>query len=87
MRPRKTLPNRQDEIKKAKESKEYFKKLVNFGSNDLVILKCGKFDKYGRLLTTVYKSEDIDEIKNLESINDEMINSSNGTPYFGGKKK
>ena len=43
-----------DEIKKnAIESRDYFRSLV-CNENQLVYLKCGDFDKYGRLLGEIY---------------------------------
>tara|TARA_B100001027_G_C16208199_1_gene303855 strand:- start:133 stop:573 length:441 start_codon:yes stop_codon:yes gene_type:complete len=81
MRPSKKLPNR-DEIKqKAILSRDFLKSLI-FNNEQLVYLKCGKFDKYGRLLGDIYINED-DE----ESVNSLMIKTGHGYEYHGGTKK
>tara|TARA_X000000950_G_C13824786_1_gene623525 strand:- start:207 stop:659 length:453 start_codon:yes stop_codon:yes gene_type:complete len=82
MRPSKSLPNR-DEIKeKAKASKEYLKSLICKDDQQLVFLKCGEFDKYGRLLGTIYVNQ-TDE----KSVNDLMIENGYAYEYHGGTKK
>ena len=81
MRPSKKLPNR-DEIKqKAIQSRDFLKSLI-FNNEQLVYLKCGKFDKYGRLLGDIYINEN-DE----ESVNSVMIKTGHGYEYHGGTKK
>tara|TARA_B100000886_G_scaffold330008_1_gene279987 strand:- start:517 stop:957 length:441 start_codon:yes stop_codon:yes gene_type:complete len=81
MRPSKKLPNR-DEIKqKAIQSRDFLKSLI-FNNEQLVYLKCGKFDKYGRLLGEIYINEN-DE----ESVNSVMIKTGHGYEYHGGTKK
>ena len=82
MRPSKSLPNR-DEIKaKAKESKEYLKSLISNSDEQLVYLKCGGFDKYGRLLGEIYVNQD-----DTESVNNIMIKDGYAYEYHGGTKK
>jgi endonuclease YncB( thermonuclease family) len=49
--------------------------------DSLLRVQCGRFDKYGRLLVTLY--DDFDDV----SINQKMIEKSMGYAYFGGKKK
>ncbi len=51
--------------------------------NCCVWLKCGVFDKYGRLLGTLYHLEDR-EMKT--SFNDIMVNEKLAYPYYGDKK-
>lgn len=95
MKPLKTVKDR-DIIKiKANEAKN---KLISFLSNNnnitqnnkLLLIKAGKFDKYGRLLITVYNnSDDNVEIKEFtfeESVNHLMIQEGFGYAYDGGKK-
>ena len=48
-------------------------------NNKIIDLHCGKFDKYGRLLGTVY-------LKNL-NINQWMIDNNYGYEYDGGTKQ
>jgi len=47
--------------------------------NKLVNIKCGKFDKYGRLLIEIYLQE--------ESINQWLIDNKYAFEYDGGTKK
>ena len=55
---------------------------INFckTDDDLVILKCHEFDKYGRILVEVYGKDKI------TSINKKMIDGGYGYPYNGGTK-
>jgi endonuclease YncB( thermonuclease family) len=80
IRPRLNVENREEVIEKAKEARDYFKNLVK---NKLVNLKCGKFDKYGRLLADIY----IGENENRLWINKDMIDKKFGYVYNGGTKK
>ena len=82
MRPSKSLPNR-DEIKaKAKEAKAYLKSLICNSDEQLVYLKCGEFDKYGRLLGEIYVNQN-----DQESVNQLMIKDGYAYEYHGGTKK
>jgi endonuclease YncB( thermonuclease family) len=81
MRPSKKLPNRDDIKQKAILSRDFLKSLI-FNNEQLVYLKCGKFDKYGRLLGDIYINED-DE----EPVNNLMIKTGHGYEYHGGTKK
>lgn len=81
MRPSKKLPNR-DEIKqKAIKSRDFLKSLI-CNKDQLVYIKCGEFDKYGRLLGEIYINEN-DE----DSVNSLMIKTGHGYEYHGGTKK
>ena len=51
-------------------------------TNQLVYIKCGEFDKYGRLLGTLFINKE-DE----KSINQLMIDEGYGYEYDGGTKK
>lgn len=75
MRPPKNDPNRGQIITKAKEAKEA---LINKIDNNPVLIKCGPFDKYGRLLGDVFVNGD--------HINAWMVANGFGYPYDGGKK-
>ena len=50
--------------------------------NKVIEVHCGDFDKYGRVLGTIYVNES-DE----QSINDLMIANGHGYAYDGGTKK
>lgn len=65
------------EKKVANEAKEYLEKRI---LNKIIFAECGKWDKFGRLLVTLYDS-------NTEmSLNSLMIKENYGYRY-GGKKK
>ena len=82
MRPSRNLENRDEIKKKALEAKNFLKSLVANSSEQLVYLKCGGFDKYGRLLGELYVNLD-DE----KSVNQQMIDNNYGYVYHGGTKK
>lgn len=54
-------------------------KLRNKILNKVVKMKCGSFDKYGRLLVEIIYDED--------NINKWLIENSYAFPYYGGKKQ
>ena len=82
MRPSKKLENRDEIKKKALESKNYLKSLVCNSNEKLVYLKCGGFDKYGRLLGELYVN-----LEDEKSVNQQMIDNGHGYEYHGGTKK
>ena len=79
MKPRLNITNRDDEIKKAKEAKEY---LSNIVLNKIVTFESMGYDKYGRLLGKLYLPKLFDRIE----INELMIKEGHGYPYYGGTK-
>lgn len=81
MRPSTKIVDRDAIKKKAIEAKIYLKEMI-MNDGQLIYLKCGKFDKYGRLLGTLYINETDDM-----SINDVMIKTNHGYEYHGGKRK
>ena len=66
--------------------------------NKMVVVECGEFDKYGRLLGKIFLKTDYDEkqiggnggastnIENLLSINQWLIDNKYAFSYDGGKK-
>ena len=81
MRPPRSQANRDEEIKAAKAAKAFLiSKIMN--DNQLVYIKCGKFDKYGRLLGEIYINKN-----DKKSINQIMIDEGHGYAYEGGTKK
>lgn len=76
MNPPLDSKNREREKKAAQTCKEELEKHV---LNKIVKLRCGKWDKYGRLLGTLY----VDNI----NINNYMIHKGFGYVYSGGTKK
>jgi endonuclease YncB( thermonuclease family) len=67
------------EKEKAVKSKEY---LANKILNKIIIVDCGGFDKYGRLLATIYPQDNENK-----SLNDEMIECGHAKAYDGGTKE
>ena len=81
MRPPRSQENREEEIEAAYAARDFLRgKVMN--QDQLVYIKCGEFDKYGRLLGTLYLEEN-DEV----SVNDLMIENGHGYAYDGGTKK
>ena len=81
LRPSKSKENRDEEIASAKRARDYLSKLV-MNEAQLVYIKCGEFDKYGRLLGTLFLNE-----KDTKSVNQIMIDNGHGYKYDGGTKK
>ena len=81
MRPPRSQENRDEEIKAAYLARDFLKSKV-MNEEQLVYIKCGEFDKYGRLLGTLFLEEN-DEV----SVNDLMIENGHGYAYDGGTKK
>ena len=78
IKPRLTHPTRDREIANAKAAKERFTQLVTTQSK-LVQIRCGAFDKYGRVLVTI--------IANGLNVNEAMIREGHGYEYHGGTKR
>lgn len=77
IKPLLSVKDRDLEIENAKKAKIYLTSLVE---NKILKARCGKFDKYGRLLVDFY-----DPWNNMH-INKNMIENGHGIPYFGGTK-
>lgn len=80
MKPSLSNPNREKEKSLALIAKKRFIDLLNANSSGLILVECHGFDKYGRILVTVYN--EIDKM----SINDIMIAEGYGKTYDGGTK-
>ena len=81
MRPSRNKIGREKEIEAAKKARDYLISLVK-NENQLVYIKCGEFDKYGRLLGKLYINKD-----DNKSVNDLMIENKHAYSYDGGTKK
>ena len=67
-----------DTIKQlAIDSRDFLKSVIQ-NNDQLVYIKCGGFDKYGRLLGTIYINQN-DKV----SVNQLMIDNHKGIPYDG----
>jgi endonuclease YncB( thermonuclease family) len=82
MRPSRSKPNRDEEIKAAKAAKVFLMSQIMNQPEQLVFIKCNKFDKYGRLLAELYINQN-DE----KSVNQLMIDNNHGYAYHGGTKR
>lgn len=97
MKPSLKDPKRDEKKKRAQEAKERLWFLCT-NSNDfllnhstLIKIKCGEFDKYGRLLIIAFNEqtnfEQLDDKSQFDlSINAQMINEGHGYIYEGGTK-
>ena len=87
MKPRLNIKNRVNIINKAVAARDYLKSLIE---NKIVDIQLSGFDKYGRVLSTVYIIDpDSNKImcKNKLNINDLMVRNGYGYSYMGGTKK
>lgn len=92
MKPLLKDPLRDEKKKKALDARKRLWALCTKCDEDtkihkhLIKVRCGQFDKYGRLLITAW-----DETENSEnfilSINQKMIDEGHGYSYFGGTKE
>jgi len=82
MKPPRSKPNRENEIAAARAAKAALERRVR---DRLVTVACGPFDKYGRILVTIYDSAAAGG-ENGENINEWMVSSGHGVPYEGGSK-
>ena len=80
MKPPLSKPGRDLEKQKAKEAREKFIEYSNC-QQSLISVEFGKFDKYGRVLATIFNKH------SGENINQKMIQNGYGIPYDGGTKK
>lgn len=85
MRPLKSKENREEEKALAKIAKTRLIELV-MSDKQLVFAKCGKFDKYGRLLVDLYLN--MNSVTNGDdSVNEIMVKEGHGYEYHGGTKR
>jgi len=80
MKPLLKDPNREKEKELAGLARARFEQLLLSNATGLIRVVCSDFDKYGRILGTIYNDVDTD------SINDIMIREGHGKEYNGGKK-
>jgi len=81
MKPSLSNPNRDNEKVLAIKAKERLKELLEKHETKMIKVKCGDFDKYGRLLIEIWNMVDND------SLNQIMIDEGHGKPYNGGTKE
>ncbi len=80
MKPLKNMINRENEIIKAKESRDFLENLI---LNNIIKIKCGEWDKYGRLLISIFIKNGICSEINVNKL---MISNGLAKEYFGGSK-
>jgi endonuclease YncB( thermonuclease family) len=82
MKPLKTQKNRDKEIAAAKKAKKFLADLVD---QKVIKMKCGEWDKYGRLLgTLIIKGNGL--CSSEINVNELMIKEGHAKAYFGGTK-
>ena len=81
MRPPLSQENRDSEIDAAKMAKSRFLELIG-GTNSIIWIECGNFDKYGRLLIYAYPTGK----KTGPTINTIMVKEGHAYAYDGGTK-
>ena len=81
MKPLLSHPHRLAEKESAAKAKARFQELLSRSPDGWVTVECGGFDKYGRILVTVFNGAD-----DPRSLNDIMLKEGHGVPYYGGKK-
>lgn len=85
MKPSLSLENREEVKKNAIKSKDRLIELL--GNREFFKVYCHDFDKYGRLLVSIF-SNDSDSVYDFkQTINNQMINEGYGYSYYGGTKK
>lgn len=97
LRPPLAKPNREAEIAAAKAARDALQELAT--ARKAVYIRCGKFDKYGRLLVRMYRTakagagpgagqhvNGYQTPPNTDCINELMVQMGHGVPYDGGTK-
>jgi len=80
MKPSLKLENRLEIKKNAVKAKNRLAELLS--QNNIIRITCGDFDKYGRVLVTMYN-----DVNGSKSINDIMLEEGYGYKYNGGTKQ
>jgi len=81
MKPSLSNPNRDNEKELAHKAKDRLIELLTKHETKMIKVKCGNFDKYGRILIEMWNM--VDE----ESINEIMVKDGHGKTYNGGTKE
>ena len=81
MKPLLSNPNRENEKVFALAAKTRFTELLNKSPDGIIRFECFDFDKYGRILVTLWNG--VDE----KSINEMMVEEGHGKKYDGTKKE
>ena len=87
MKPKLNTNNRDQIIRKAIVARDYLKSLIE---NKIVDIQISGFDKYGRVLSTIYIVDpDSSKIicRNKLNVNNLMIRNGYGYSYMGGTKQ
>jgi len=82
MKPPKNQINRDEEITAAKQAKKFLTDLVD---QKVIKMKCGEWDKYGRLLGTLLINGNWICSSKI-NVNELMIKEGHAKAYFGGTK-
>lgn len=83
MKPLKSAPDRDAEKKAAHAARDALQQQIG---GQTVFIRCGGFDKYGRLLATIFKPSGWLGREDGLNVNQWMIDNHYGVPYGGGTK-
>ena len=83
LKPPKSKKNREKEIKKAKAARDFLSEMI---MDKIITIECGGWDKYGRLLGTLFIKKRKYCTNYKININQLLIDKKHGVPYFGGTK-
>lgn len=84
MKPPRTRPDREKEVAAAHRARDQLMAWVA-APGQLVAIDCGSFDKYGRLLVTMWTLT-APPLSRDRNVNLAMIAAGHGVPYSGGTK-
>lgn len=84
MKPKRDAPHREEEKRAAIVARDALRGIIG---DQMVYIHCGEFDKYGRLLVTIFKPCGFLGLKDGHNINEWMMTEKHGVPYGGGTKK
>lgn len=79
IKPKKTVANRSELIRKAKIAKQRLEELI---LDKKIYIDCKKLEKYGRILAVVKITPE-----DTKTVNTMMVEEGHGYLYFGSKKK
>ena len=61
-------------------SRKDIRKILS-NNKELILIKCGDFEKYGRILAKVFCQDNLEE-----SVNSIMLKEGHGVEYYGGSR-
>lgn len=83
MKPPRNQPNREAEVAAARAARAALELIA---LNKVLVADLGAFDKYGRVLATVYLTNDLEARDGAVCVNEWMVSQGHGVSYAGGTK-